>query len=81
MVEAAGVGLLVGVGNKQLIDSEGSLETLKTANTRISSTLRVHGIWQSSRVLFALPNRARRKRTEEQLSRPPANGAGQLVNF
>jgi hypothetical protein len=34
MVEAAGVGLLHRIDNKQLIDSKGLLETQEKANTR-----------------------------------------------
>jgi len=34
MVEAAGVGLEVGVENKQLIDSKGSQNTQRTRETR-----------------------------------------------
>ena len=57
MVEAAGVGLCGRVENKQLIESKGPPETQETANTRFSSTLQVHGIWQSSRVLSPVPIR------------------------
>ena len=55
LVEAAGVELPNRIDNKQLIDSKGPLETQETANTRFSSTLQVHGIQQSSRVLSTVP--------------------------
>ena len=57
MVEAAGVGLRGRAENKQLIDSKDPPETHETANTRFSSTLQVHGVWQSSRVLLSVPIR------------------------
>ena len=65
-MEAAGVGLWGRVESKQVIHSKGPLETQETANTRFSSTLQVHGIWQSSRVLLALPIRVRTRLREEQ---------------
>ncbi len=61
MVEAAGVGLLHRIENKQLIDSKGPLEAQETANTRFSSTLQVHRVQQSSRV----PSSVRYQNTDQ----------------
>ncbi len=75
MVEAAGVGLLHRIENKQLIDSKGPLEAQETANTRFSSTLQVNRVQQSSRV----PSSVRYQNTDqargEAISRLSACGA------